>query len=46
MIINPYSFGPSLHPDAQAFLTAASITDATISGAIDTLVNSKDKIIK
>ena len=38
MIINPYSFGPSLDPDAQAFLTAAGITDATISGAIDTLV--------
>lgn len=38
MIINPYFFGPSLDPDAQAFLTAAGITDATISGAIDTLV--------
>jgi hypothetical protein len=38
MIINPYSFGASLDPDAQAFLTAAGITDATISGAIDTLV--------
>lgn len=38
MIINPYSFGPSLDPDAQAFLTAASITDTTISGAINTLV--------
>ena len=38
MIINPYSFGPSLDPDAQAFLTAAGITDNTISGAIDTLV--------
>jgi len=38
MIINPYSFGVSLDPDAQAFLTAAGITDATISGAINTLV--------
>jgi hypothetical protein len=38
MIINPYSFGPSLDPDAQAFLTAAGITDNIISGAIDTLV--------
>jgi hypothetical protein len=38
MIINPYSFGPSLDPDAQAFLTAAAITDPTISGAINTLV--------
>ena len=38
MIINPYFFGPSLDPDAQAFLTAAGITDNTISGAIDTLV--------
>jgi hypothetical protein len=38
MIINPYFFGPSLDPDAQAFLTAASITDPTISGAINTLV--------
>ena len=38
MIINPYFFGPSLDPDAQAFLTAAAITDPTISGAINTLV--------
>jgi hypothetical protein len=38
MIINPYSFGPSLDADAQAFLSAAGITDATISGAIETLV--------
>jgi hypothetical protein len=29
MIINPYFFGASLDPDAQAFLTAASITNAT-----------------
>ena len=38
MIINPYFFGVSLDPDAQAFLTAASITNPTISGAINTLV--------
>jgi hypothetical protein len=38
MIINPYFFGVSLDPDAQAFLTAAAITDPTISGAINTLV--------
>jgi hypothetical protein len=37
MIINPYSF-VSLDSDAQAFLTAAGITDPIISGAIDTLV--------
>ena len=36
MIINSYVFG--LDPDAQAFLTATGITDATISGAINTLV--------
>jgi hypothetical protein len=30
--------GGGLDPDAEAFLTAASITDATITGAIDTLV--------
>jgi len=38
MIINPYSFGVPYDADAQAFLTAASITDPTISGAINTLV--------
>jgi hypothetical protein len=38
MIINPYFFGVSLDPDAQAFLTAAAITNPTISGAINTLV--------
>jgi len=38
MIINPYSFGVPYDADAQAFLTAAGITDATISGAINTLV--------
>lgn len=37
MIINPYSF-VSLDSDAQAFLTAAGITDPTISTAINTLV--------
>ena len=30
--------GPSIDPDAAAFLTAASITDPTITSAIDTLV--------
>lgn len=30
--------GPSLDPDAAAFLTAASITDTTITSAINTLV--------
>jgi hypothetical protein len=38
MIINPYVFGIPLDPDAQAFLTAASISDATITSAINTLV--------
>lgn len=38
MIINPYLFGIAIDPDAQAFLTAASITDATITSAINTLV--------
>jgi hypothetical protein len=32
------SGGSSIDPDAQAFLTAASITDETITTAIDTLV--------
>lgn len=36
MIINPYIFG-GLDPDAQAFLTAAGITDSTITTAINTL---------
>ena len=39
MIINPYIFG-GLDPDAQAFLTAAGITDATITSAINTLTLS------
>ena len=34
----PVVSGPSLDPDAAAFLTAAGITDATISSAINTLV--------
>ena len=38
MIINPYQFGVAIDPDAQAFLTAAGITDATITSAINTLV--------
>lgn len=37
MIINPYSF-VSLDSDAQAFLTAAGITDPTISAAVNTLI--------
>lgn len=37
MIINPYIFGIPLDPDAQAFLTAAGISDATIINAINTL---------
>lgn len=39
MIINPYIFGGvSYDADAQAFITAASITDATQKSAINTLV--------
>jgi len=39
MIINPYVFGgPAIDPDAVAFLTAAAITDPTITSAINTLV--------
>lgn len=38
MIINPYTFGVPLDPDAQAFLTAAGITDPTISGAVEDFV--------
>jgi hypothetical protein len=40
MIINPYIFGAGLDPDAQAFLTATGITNATITSAINTLVVS------
>jgi len=38
MIINPYSFGVAVDPDAQAFITAAGITDNTQKSAINTLV--------
>ena len=38
MIINPYLFGAGYDPDAQAFITAAAITDPTQQGAINTLV--------
>jgi hypothetical protein len=38
MIINPYIFAPSVDPDAQAFITAAGITDTTQQSAIRTLV--------
>jgi hypothetical protein len=38
MIINPYLFGSGYDPDAQAFITAAVITDVTQQGAINTLV--------
>jgi hypothetical protein len=41
MIINPYVFaGPALDPDAQAFITAAGLTDNTQKTAINTLVLS------
>jgi hypothetical protein len=38
MIINPYVFGAAFDPDAQAFITAAGITDNTQKTAINTLV--------
>jgi hypothetical protein len=38
MIINPYVFGAAVDPDAQAFITAAGITDNTQQNAINTLV--------
>ena len=38
MIINPYVFGAAFDPDAQAFITAAAITDNTQKTAINTLV--------
>jgi hypothetical protein len=38
MIINPYVFGVAVDPDAQAFITAAGITDNTQKSAINTLV--------
>ena len=40
-LINSYKFGggaPAVDPDAQAFITAASITDPTQQSAIDALV--------
>jgi hypothetical protein len=40
MIINPYVFGVNVDPDAQAFITAAGITDNTQKSAINTLVLS------
>jgi hypothetical protein len=40
MIINPYVFGAAFDPDAQAFITAAGITDNTQKTAINTLVVS------
>ena len=39
MIINPYIFG-GFDPDAQAFITAANITNTTQQNAINTLVVS------
>lgn len=36
--IKAVAIGPALDPDAAAFLTAASITDPTITSAINTLV--------
>jgi len=38
MIINPYIFGPSYDPDAQAFFTASGLTGATNLTAINQLV--------
>jgi hypothetical protein len=40
MIINPYVFGAAFDPDAQAFITAAGLTDNTQKIAINTLVLS------
>lgn len=40
MIINPYIFIPSVDPDAQAFITAAGITNTNEQSAINTLVVS------
>lgn len=40
-LVNPFVYaggGPALDPDAEAFITAAAITDATQQSAIDTLV--------
>jgi len=38
MIINPYVYAGGFDPDAQAFITAAGITDNTQKTAINTLV--------
>lgn len=38
MIINPYAFGTSYDPDAQAFFTASGLTGATNLTAINNLV--------
>lgn len=38
IIINPYAFGPSYDPDAQAFITAAVITNTSQQVAINNLV--------
>jgi hypothetical protein len=40
MIINPYVFGAAVDPDAQAFITAAGLTNPTQQSAINTLVVS------
>jgi hypothetical protein len=40
MIINPYIFSRPFDPDAQAFITAAAITNPTQQTAINTLVVS------
>lgn len=39
-LVNPYWYGGCNDPDANAFLTAAGITDSIISSAICTLVTS------
>lgn len=39
-LVNPYWYGGCNDPDVNAFLTAAGITDPTISGAVCTLVTS------
>ena len=38
MIINPYAFGQSYDPDAQAFITAAAISNTSQQVAINNLV--------
>lgn len=40
MILNSYMFGPSYDPDAQAFITAAAISDTSQQVAINNLVLS------